>query len=59
MAEQSLKNIIQKLEDLFQQFNDKFYDGQVQIPVITVSPDMTKGAYGWCTSWKALKNIFI
>lgn len=56
MAEQSLKNIIQKLEDLFQQFNDKFYDGQVQIPVITVSPDMTKGAYGWCTSWKAWKK---
>lgn len=53
MAEQSLKNIIQKLEDLFEQFNTKFYDGQVQIPVITVSPDMTKGAYGWCTSWKA------
>lgn len=56
MAEQSLKNIIQKLEDLFQQFNDKFYEGQVQTPVITVSPDMTKGAYGWCTSWKAWKK---
>lgn len=56
MAEQSLKNIIQKLEDLFEQFNVKFYDGQVQIPVITVSPDMTKGAYGWCTSWKAWKK---
>lgn len=22
-------------------------------PVITVSPDTTKGAYGWCTAWKA------
>ena len=22
-------------------------------PVITVSPDTTSGAYGWCTSWKA------
>lgn len=59
MAEQSLKNIIQKLEDLFEQFNNKFYDGQVQVPVITVSPDMTKGAYGWCTSWKAWKKADI
>lgn len=56
MADQSLKVIIQKLEDLFEQFNNKFYDGQVQKPVITVSPDTTKGAYGWCTSWKAWKE---
>ena len=56
MAQQSLKIIIQKLEDLFEQFNNKFYDGQVQKPVITVSPDTTKGAYGWCTCWKAWKE---
>ena len=56
MAEQSLKVIIQKLEDLFEQFNNKFYEGKVQKPVITVSPDTTKGAYGWCTSWKAWKE---
>ena len=56
MAEQSLKVIIQKLEDLFEQFNNRFYDGKVQKPVITVSPDTTKGAYGWCTSWKAWKE---
>lgn len=56
MAEQSLKVIIQKLEDLFEQFNNRFYDGQVQKPVIAVSPDTTKGAYGWCTTWKAWKE---
>lgn len=56
MAEQSLKVIIQKLEDLFDQFNNRFYDGQVQKPVIAVSPDTTKGAYGWCTTWKAWKE---
>lgn len=56
MENQSLKNIIQKLEDLFEQFNSKFYNGQVQRPIITVSPDMTKGAYGWCTTWKAWKK---
>ncbi|MBQ8132964.1 MAG: SprT-like domain-containing protein [Clostridia bacterium] len=53
MNEQSLKPIIEKLEDLFVKFNDKFYGGQLQKPIITVSPDITKGAYGWCTSWKA------
>lgn len=35
MAEQSLKVIIQKLEDLFEQFNNRFYDGKVQIRVKT------------------------
>ena len=56
MAEQSLKVIIQKLDDMFEQFNKQFFDGQVQKPIITVSPDTTKGAYGWCTTWKAWKT---
>lgn len=55
MSEQSLQPIIEKLESLFSSFNDKFYDGGLQKPIITVSPDATKGAYGWCTSWKAWK----
>lgn len=53
MSEQSLKPIIGKLENLFSKFNQKFYNGELQTPVITVSPDTTKGAYGWCTAWKA------
>lgn len=28
----------------------------LQRSVITVSPDTTKGAYGWCTGWKAWKT---
>ena len=56
MAEQSLKPIIDKLENLFSKFNEKFYGGELQKPIITVSPDTTKGAYGWCTSWKAWSN---
>ena len=35
MNEQSLKPIIGKLEDLFVKFNDKFYGGQLQQPIIT------------------------
>ena len=53
MAEQSLKPIIEKLESLFSKFNEKFYAGELQRPVITVSPDAKRGAYGWCTAWKA------
>ena len=51
--EQSLQPIIERLESLFSKFNEKFYNGELETPVITVSPDTTKGAYGWCTSWKA------
>ena len=53
MNKQSLKPIIEKLESLFSKFNEKFFNNELQTPVITVSPDTTKGAYGWCTNWKA------
>lgn len=53
---QSLKPVIEKLESLFSKFNKTFYDNGLEKPVITVSPDTTKGAYGWCTSWKAWSN---
>jgi len=56
MKETSLKPIIEKLETLFSRFNEKFYNNELQMPIITVSPDTTKGAYGWCTSWKAWSN---
>lgn len=51
----SLKPLIDKLEDLFVKLNSHYYNGELQKPVITISPDTTKGAYGWCTSWKAWK----
>ena len=53
MKETSLKPVIEKLESLFSKFNEKFYNNELQTSVITVSPDTTKGAYGWCTAWKA------
>lgn len=56
MSETSLKPVIDKLENLFSKFNEHFYGGELQTPIITVSPDTTKGAYGWCTSWKAWKQ---
>lgn len=56
MSETSLKPVIEKLENLFSKFNEKFYNGELQTQIITVSPDTTKGAYGWCTAWKAWSN---
>lgn len=52
----SLQTIIGKLEDLFQTFNDEYYEGKLEKPVIAVFPDTTQGAYGWCTCWKAWKT---
>ena len=50
----SLSLVIGKLESLFSSFNDRFYDGQLQKPVITVSPNSRRKIFwGWCTSWKA------
>lgn len=55
--ERSLGEVISKLENLFSVFNEHFYEGQLEKPVIMVSPDITScGAFGWCTSWKAWKE---
>ena len=51
MNEVSLKPVIEELENLFSKFNARFFDGGLEKPVITVSPDHTRGAYGWCTGW--------
>lgn len=56
MQNNSLKPVIEKLERLFSIMNERFYSGKLEKPIITVSPDTTKGAYGWCTSWKAWKK---
>ncbi len=37
MSETSLKPVIDKLENLFSKFNEKFYNGELQTPIITVS----------------------
>lgn len=56
MSEVSLKPVIEELEDLFSKFNKAFFEGKLEKPVITVSPDHTRGAYGWCTGWKAWQD---
>lgn len=56
MSEASLKPVIAELETLFSKFNARFFENKLESLVITVSPDHTRGAYGWCTSWKAWQN---
>lgn len=48
----SLSNDTKKLENLFSKLNRQYYNNSLPIPVITISPDTTKGSYGWCTSKK-------
>lgn len=56
MTSASLKPVIEELESLFSKFNTRFFAGKLEQPVITVSPDTTRGAYGWCTGWKAWQD---
>lgn len=53
MANASLTPIIENFEKIFSKLNERFYNNGLQAPVITISPDTTKGAYGWCTGWRA------
>lgn len=46
MDNASLKPVITELESLFSKFNTRFFNDELQKPVITVSPDHTRGAYG-------------
>ena len=52
----TLKTTLEELEHLFRFFNKEYFKNQLESPVITISPDTTGGAYGWCTSWKAWKH---
>lgn len=56
MSNKTLKDTIEQLENLFGVFNKTYFENQLSKPIVTVSPDTTKGAYGWCTSWKAWKE---
>lgn len=57
MKDNSLKNVIQNLEDLFQVLNSKYFESELAKPVITVSPNTMKvNALGWCTTYKAWKD---
>lgn len=41
----SIHGVVKQLEELFDTFNNHLFNGELQKPVITVSPDVTRGAY--------------
>lgn len=47
---------INHLEQLFDQFNEHFFNGELERPIITIQADTTSGAYGWCTTQKIWKS---
>lgn len=51
--EATIRPVITTLERLFAELNGRLFEGSLETPVITVSPDTTKGAYGWFTTWRA------
>ena len=52
MSEQLLSRRVQELEKLFDVLNAHLFGGELQPVVITISPDTTRGAYGWFTVGK-------
>lgn len=51
----TITNDIKNLESLFSKLNERFFDNQLEVPVITVSPDV-HGTWGWFTTWRAWKT---
>ncbi len=55
MNKATIKPMIEELESLFSKLNDRFFDGTLETPVITIAPDTCR-AYGWFTTWRAWKE---
>lgn len=51
-----ISDSISELYVCFDSLNTLLFNNELERPVITISPDSTKGAYGWCTSWQAWKD---
>lgn len=45
----NISEIVKKTEEMFDLFNQHFYNSELTRPAITVSPDGGRGAYGWCS----------
>lgn len=47
--------MVRELEELFVKLNNRYFDGELETPVITIAPDTCR-AYGWFTTWRAWKE---
>lgn len=57
MKNVTIQPTIEKLERLFDLYNDVIFNNELEKPVITVSADTVGGAYGWATGWRAWQDI--
>ena len=53
----TLQESIKNLEELFDIFNEKFYNNELDKPIISIQSDMKRGAYGWCTTYEAWETV--
>ena len=56
MNNNSLTPIIETIEDLYSKFNFRIFDGKLETPVITLSPNSKHGGgscLGWFTTWRS------
>ena len=68
LAMLQISEIVKKNEEMFDLFNEHFYNKELTRPAITVSPDGGRGAYGWCSiqeiwnagdeKYRAINNCF-
>lgn len=49
----TLQKSVQNLEELFDFFNEKLYEGKLEKPIISIQSDPKGSSYGWCTTYKA------
>ena len=45
----TIYSAIDELQRNFKMLNEKYFDGELEKPVITILTDVTSGAYGWIT----------
>ena len=56
MDKESIKKVVDTLENVFENFNEHLFNGELEKPIIIVSPEVKKKnsiTYGYCTSWRA------
>lgn len=52
----TLQQSVKNLEELFDIFNEVFYKNELEKPIISIQSDAKRGAYGWCTTYKAWES---
>lgn len=53
----SLLPVIKNLNDIFECFNEQYFESELSRAIITAAPKGRKKATGWCTSHKAWRDI--